>query len=255
MVDYNDVYLSILMNEMLAPRPLKFVSFFNCFKSLQAFSYAIKTIVNRGIDKIIEGSQSKQNLQFSGTIKEIKFNIIFEFDTNEDDTLASFNPLVYPYELCINLKHLNINGKEDLIKYINSIKFQTILAHEVCHFQQTLEYGQSEMKKSIDMEKNIKNYQTSPIELESCVFMVLENAKRNNVTIKNLNEFNEFVESLKDDYLNLAKTFINNNPVAVKAIFENNELLEHIDETIDESDVVILGPCIPVGKRKHVKWW
>lgn len=243
------------MNEMLAPRPLKFVSFNNCFKLLNMFVYAIKHIINNCSDKIIEGKQNQKNQQLTGTIKGLKINIIFEFDTDEDDTLASFNPLVYPYELCINLKHLNLNNKEDLIEYINSIKFQTILAHEVCHFQQTIEYGVSEMKRFINMEKNIKNYQTSPIELEACVFMVLENAKRNNVTIKDLNEFNDFVSSLSEDYLNLAKTFISNNQVAVKAIFENNELLETFNENIDETDVVILGPCVTVGKRKHVKWW
>lgn len=111
-----------------------------------------------------------------------------------------------------------------------------------------------EMKRLVDTKKNIKSYQTSPIELEACVFMVLENAKRKNVQISNLKEFEHFISSLKDDYLNLAKTFIENNPVAIKTIFENNELLEDLNEKVNEADVVIFGPPIPVGKRKHIKW-
>ena len=169
---FKQAYIDLILSERVENMPDRIVSFDRIEFELKIIFKSLKTLVDKGYDSIKYCWSVGSEAQFKGD----RLNIIFEQNSLEKDTLASFNPLNNPFELCINMGVLGKTcSKQDMLKFIESEDFYVLLAHEMCHYRQTFLHGVSVMKDYVAME-NEGRYFDSAIELEACVFMVVEDS-------------------------------------------------------------------------------
>lgn len=248
-----EYYINYLMEEYKTEED-RFVSFSLTEDTYKKFFQYINIICDKGFNSINDCFSKDFNAQFKISLLNKELFVVFEKKTNDKNTLASFNPLIYPYEICLNVSDMTEIKKEILLRLINSNKVKISTAHEICHFIQTLIYGEEMMKKSVKISQS--NYNDSIVELEACVFMVLEDAQINNNKINNIEQFFKYVLNISEDFLQTAKNIIISNKDKVTKMLEyNTAFLTESNKFLEAEDKEIDFTATPVGLREHVMCW
>lgn len=236
-------YIKHILDEYVIPRPLDYVSFDEIKVATNHILKYVIGLFKHNFCQIKSLWDNNQNVQFTIPILKTPLSIIYEVDTNEDDTLASFNPEVNPYEMCVNLKIFkNETNMNKILVYLQSRRFQVLLAHESTHFVQTLLYGETVMKKYVKHAKQPNGYYSSPIELEACIFMMIEDAFLSGKRLTTYEELKEYSEHTTSQFLSVAKNYILDNEPEVKDILNKNSNFlklanEHLEETEFNFDI------------------
>lgn len=244
---YRKQYIDLLLSEALLQRPISYVSFQLSEKRCKSLLQSIENLIKNGYESIIYCWELNQEALFKSPI----LSFILEHNSEESDTLASFNPTTNPFEMCINMTNLNKNlSKDNMLDFIHSDKFYVLLSHEVCHWQQTITYGVPVMCSFVK-QQGLGQYMNSPIELEACIFMTLEDACLHNKRIFDFESLISYASSIEDVYLKTAKDYILSNKKDVKEILKHNEsfLTESIKELEEENfDLHLELVAVPVNK-------
>lgn len=179
-----------------------------------------------------------QEISLKYTLENQIITIYFERGNFDPDTLASFNPLSQPFEMCINFSQFDKNFDQyKILKCLRSTKFKSLLAHEFMHFEQTQLYGLETMRNMIiNQNSSLLAYQNSVAEVEACVFMTAFAAKSENKTIGNFEELLSYLKSQTESYYDTAKRSIFNNISMAQDIFEHN--LNYLKEN-EEQEIKI----------------
>ena len=245
------LYIETVMSEMMDWHNDKYVQFsevkklfLNCYKGILNLSRNCSEPIKTCWD-------NHQNAMFPSNV----FNLIFEIDNEDFLTAASFNPLTSPYELCVNCTMFKKDKDlSRLLKFLETDNFKVLLAHEICHLCQTKTYGASYMKKHIEKENN-GQYDSSIVELEACLFMLIESASLKGKKLKDSNDVFSYAESNDNSFLQHASEMVLKNKSDVLNILEHNDnfLTEANEFAEEESFEMMFDPnnCIPVPfKRK-----
>ena len=231
---FKQAYIDLILSERVENMQDRIVSFDKIESELKIIFKSLKTLVDKGYDSIKYCWSVGSEAQFKGD----RLNIIFEQNSLEKDTLASFNPLNNPFELCINMEALGKTcSKQDMLKFIESEDFYVLLAHEMCHYRQTFLHGVSVMKNYVAME-NDGRYFDSAIELEACVFMVVEDSVLKGKKVNDFQTLMDYVDSLENPFLFTAKRMILENEEQVKKIIEyNKNFFTESTQNISENEI------------------
>ena len=144
---------------------------------------------------------------------------------------------------------------EELLNYLKSKTFLVLLAHEVFHWEQTIEYGVPTMAKFVKEESEGK-YSQLQIELEACVFMVLKDAYLNYKKINSFDELENYTHSLSSSFLKTAKTLILNNLQEVKIILEQNKsFLTEAQDLIEQDNLNFMFDLVATPVNKPLGYW
>lgn len=238
------IYSKMIMLEIMNWHISSYVKFSEIQQRYKSIYKSIITAASVGSKTILDCWNQNKNAMF----RSPSLNLIFEVENKDQDYRTSFNSLIKPYELCINCQPFRSDRSTDmLIQYIKSIDFQVLLSHEICHLLQTELYGLGYMKTHIEQEAR-GLYDKSVVELEACLFMLLEDAQLRNKKLKTSDEVFEYAKSIDSEFLlHAAKMVLENKSNVIDILNHNKEFLSEATSFIEseKDDLVFDLNCVP----------